>query len=220
MTNKSKKPVKPVEKPFLTGSPADERTVRSALAFFGVMILTVFVSFLVCTMMNMGSDLLRIGLNLAVVILVMFIFYNNAVSRGAEAVARGEILWQRQEKGHPFTEKERAICFHPAKGYVTGLLAISLMLLFIYLIRILQNAKILRKVLCFFGKYSLEFYLLHVALWGILAGAGATLYKPGSYMMLICASMIMAPLLSKVTAFITRKEHTAHENANSDAAIN
>ena len=59
MTNKSKKPVKPVEKPFLTGSPADERTVRSALAFFGVMILTVFVSFLVCTMMNMGSDLLR-----------------------------------------------------------------------------------------------------------------------------------------------------------------
>ena len=108
----------------------------------------------------------------------------------------------------------------PLSRYATGLLAISLMLLFIYVIRLLQNAKILRKVLCFFGNYSLEFYLLHVALWGILAGAGATLYKPGSYMMLICAAMIMAPLLSKVTAFITRKEHTAHENVNNDAAIN
>ena len=122
MTNKSKKPVKPVEKPFLTGSPADERTVRSALAFFGVMILTVFVSFLVCTMMNMGSDLLRIGLNLAVVILVMFIFYNNAVSRGAEAVARGEILWQRQGEGLPVSASAAAVGFHPLKGYLTGFL--------------------------------------------------------------------------------------------------
>lgn len=122
MTNKNRQPAKPVEKPFLTGSPADERTAKSALAFFGVMVMTVFVSFLVCTMMSAGGSLIRIGLNLTVEILILVIFYNNAVSRGAEAVARGEILHQRQEKGQPFTEAERAVCYHPLKGYLTGFL--------------------------------------------------------------------------------------------------
>ncbi len=122
MTTKSKKPVKPVEKPFLKGNPTDERTVKTALGFFGVLVLTAFMTFMVCTAMSMDNRILRIVLNSMVELLVLFIFYNNAIGRGTEAVARGEILWQRQEKGHPFTEKERAICFHPAKGYVTGLL--------------------------------------------------------------------------------------------------
>lgn len=107
----------------------------------------------------------------------------------------------------------------PLNRYATGLLAISFMLLFVYVIRLLQNVKILRKVLCFFGKYSLEFYLLHVALWGIFAGAGATLYKAGSYMMMICTAMILAPLLSKMTAFITRREHSVQGSSSNDDAI-
>jgi len=111
MTTKSKKPVKPVEKPFLKGNPTDERTVKTALGFFGVLVLTAFMTFMVCTAMSMDNRILRIVLNSMVELLVLFIFYNNAIGRGTEAVARGEILWQRQEKGHPFTEKERAICF-------------------------------------------------------------------------------------------------------------
>ena len=43
MTNKSKKPVKPVVKPFLKGSPTDERTWKSALGFFGALLATALM---------------------------------------------------------------------------------------------------------------------------------------------------------------------------------
>ena len=122
MTTKSKKPATPVEKPFLKGKPTDERTWKAALTFFGILLVTAIMTFLVCSAASMNIQILRIGLNLAVETLVLFIFYNNAIGRGADAVARGEILWQRKEKGMTFTEKEQAICFHPAKGYMIGLL--------------------------------------------------------------------------------------------------
>ena len=122
MTNKRKQPVKPVEKPFLTGAPTDERTVKSALAFFGVLLMAAFMSFLVCSMFSMDNAILRVGLNAIVEIVMLMIFFNNAIGRGADAVARGEILYQRQEKGQLFSASEKAICFHPLKGYMTGLL--------------------------------------------------------------------------------------------------
>ena len=122
MATKSKKTVTPVEKPFLKGKPTDERTWKAATGFFGILLVAAIMTFLVCSAASMSNQILRIALNLAVELLVLFIFYNNAIGRSADAVARGEILWQRKEKGIPFTEKEQAICFHPAKGYVTGLL--------------------------------------------------------------------------------------------------
>ena len=122
MTIRNKKPATPVQKPFLRGKPTDERTGKAALSFFGILLVTAIMTFLVCSAMSMSIRILQIALNLAVELLVLFIFYNNAIGKGADAVARGEILWQRQQKGIPFTENERAISFHPAKGYVTGLL--------------------------------------------------------------------------------------------------
>ena len=139
MTTKSKKPATPVQKPFLKGKPTDERTWKTAAGFFGVLVLTAFMTFLVCSAMSMNIRILQIALNLAVEILVLFIFYNNAIGRGADAVARGEILWQRQEKGVPFTEKEKAICFHPAKGYVTGLLGTIPLLICAILLAVLAD---------------------------------------------------------------------------------
>ena len=122
MANNGRKPVKPVVKPYLTGSPTDERTVPGALGFFGVFLMALVMTFLVSSVMTMDNSVLRIALCAVVELLVLFIFYNNAVGRGTEAVARGEILYQRQEKGQTFSESERAICFHPAKGFVTALL--------------------------------------------------------------------------------------------------
>ncbi|MBR2823199.1 MAG: hypothetical protein IKE24_05920 [Clostridia bacterium] len=122
MTTKNRKPVQEVVKPFLTGSPTDERTVKGALGFLGVLVLAGFMTFLVCSALNMNSSVLRVGLNLVVEALILLIFYNNAVGRGADAVARGEILYQKQEKGQPFAASEKAICFHPLKGYLTGFL--------------------------------------------------------------------------------------------------
>ncbi len=122
MANNGRKPVKPVVKPYLTGNPTDERTIPGALGFFGVFLMALVMTFLVSSVMTMDNSVLRIALCAVVELLVLFIFYNNAVGRGTEAVARGEILYQRQEKGLPFSESEQAICFHPAKGFVTAML--------------------------------------------------------------------------------------------------
>ena len=121
-TGKAKKPVKPVEKPFLRGTPVDERTAKSALGYLGILAMAIVMSFLVSSMLTLDNQVLRVILNVMVVLLVLFVLFNSAVGRGAEAVARGEILYQKQEKGRTFAESERRICFHPLKGYLTALL--------------------------------------------------------------------------------------------------
>ena len=122
MTKKSKKPVKPVVKPFLKGYPTDERTWKSALGFLGILAVAALMTFLVCSMLTLDNPLLRILLNLLVEGLVVALFYSNAIGRGTDAVARGEILYQKQERGTPFADLEQALCFHPLKGYLNGLL--------------------------------------------------------------------------------------------------
>ena len=63
MTNKQKKPATPVVKPFLTGSPTDERTIPGALGFLGVMLMIMVLTFLVCSALTMSNAVLRIALN-------------------------------------------------------------------------------------------------------------------------------------------------------------
>lgn len=122
MTVKKNQPLKPVTKPYLTGAVTDENTLKKVLKFFGSMMLIIIMCFIVCTMMNFDSDILRVGANAAVVLLVLFILYNQGQVHGAEAVARGEILYQRQEKGLEITANERRLSYHPLKGYVTALI--------------------------------------------------------------------------------------------------
>ena len=122
MTVKKSQPVKPVTKPYLPGSVTDESTLKKVLKFFGTVVLIIVMCFIVCTMMSFGNDILRVGANLAVVILVMFILYSQGETHGAEAVARGEILYQRKAKGQEVTANEQRLSYHPMKGYVTALL--------------------------------------------------------------------------------------------------
>ena len=123
--NKKKKPVQEVTKPYLTGSVVDEHTKTGALGIFGVMIMVVVITFLVSGVLNFDNDGIRIILNMLVEVLVLAIFYNSALGKGTEAVARGEILYMRQEKGKPYSDSELAVCFHPLKGFVTALLGLS-----------------------------------------------------------------------------------------------
>ena len=138
-SGKQTKPVKPVQKPFLQGNPTDERTLMGALGFLGVLVLTFFMTFLVCSAMNMNNNFLRIGLNLLVEAVVLLIFYNSAIGRGADAVARGEILWQKQERGQSFAASEKAICFHPLKGYLTGLIGTAPILILAILLAVMAQ---------------------------------------------------------------------------------
>lgn len=111
-----------VRKPFLTGSVTDERTLKSSLAFFGVLIVVIFITLIACATATFDIVILRVLLNAAVIIVCLMIFYNKGAGYGSEAVSHGEILYQKKEKGQQVAESERKLCYHPAKGYVTGLI--------------------------------------------------------------------------------------------------
>ena len=113
---------KEVRKPFLTGSVTDERTIRNCLKFFGTILIVFFVAFIACASATFDNRILRVFLNSAVIILVLIILFNNGSRWGTDDVARGEILYQKKEKGSYFADSERRLCFHPMKGYLTGLI--------------------------------------------------------------------------------------------------
>jgi len=130
MTNKGKKPATPVTKPFLTGTPIDGNTLKNALKLLGEMVLIGLMSFLVCTMTGMDNAILRIIINVAIITLTLYIFFNSGTRLGTEDVARGEILYRRQGLNQPISESERRLCFHSAKGFIIGgIAAIPLVLL-------------------------------------------------------------------------------------------
>ena len=122
MTGTKKKPVKVVTKPFLTGGIFDENTLKNALKFFGMLVLFIAVALLVSLMSGFGSRAVTIIFNAAIILMLLYICYTQGIKLGTDAVARGEILYQRKEKGAEMTENERKLSFHPAKGFVIGLL--------------------------------------------------------------------------------------------------
>ena len=113
---------------FLTGNATDERTVKNSLKFFGVLLIVFVIAFIACASATFDSFILRLLMNCAVIILSLYILYNNGSKCGAEDVARGEILWQKKEKGLAFSESESKMCFHPLKGYLIGLIGSILLL--------------------------------------------------------------------------------------------
>ena len=129
MADKKKKPAQVVTKPYVKGSVTDENTVRNALKFFGTLVMVFLMTFIVCTMTSFDSVFLRTVANAAIALLVLFILYNNGGKLGTDAVARGEILYQRQAKGLEVTPNERRLSFHPLKGFVIGLLGTLLFLI-------------------------------------------------------------------------------------------
>ena len=120
--NQKKETVREVSKPFITGSITDENTPKSSLVFLGTLILVFFVTFIACATASFSNLILRLAMNLAVIAVALMIFFNNGSRHGAEAVTRGEILYQKKENGKDFSESEKRICYHPAKGFITGLI--------------------------------------------------------------------------------------------------
>lgn len=120
MTNRKAAAVKTASKPFLTGAPVDESTLKTSLVFFGSLILTALMSFLVSATTAGASLFIRVLLNGLMIPVILFFFFNSGSSQGTDAVARGEILYQRNEKGLTYTESEKSVCFHPVKGYLNG----------------------------------------------------------------------------------------------------
>ena len=104
----AKKPAEIIRKEFLRGNATDENTMKNSLIFFGSLLIVFFMSFVVSATTS-GNDIIRLIVSIAIIALTMVVFFNKGSVHGAEAVARGEILWQKQEKGQTFSESERRL---------------------------------------------------------------------------------------------------------------
>ena len=121
-SEKTQKTVKIVTKQFLRGDATDEHTLKSSLLFLGSLILVFFMCFILSITTAGASGIIRILVSCAIIGMVLIIYFNKGSAHGAEAVTRGEILWQKQEKGQDISDAERKICFHPMKAFLIGLI--------------------------------------------------------------------------------------------------
>ena len=60
---KNKKPVKPVVKPFMRGTAVDRGTIRSAVMFFGSMLLVMLANLLLSAVLVWDNLILRLLFN-------------------------------------------------------------------------------------------------------------------------------------------------------------
>ena len=109
-------------KPYLTGSPVDQQTPKAALSLFATFLMMGFVYLLLGGMFG-GSGWDAGALNVALLLVTWLIYYSLGQSAGAQAVNHGEIMLRRLETEREVSQAERARCYHPLKGLITGLLA-------------------------------------------------------------------------------------------------
>ena len=121
-TAQKKKQAAPVKKPYLTGAPFDGNSLKSALILLGMLALTAFVYLIAATALMIDIAPLRIALNVVLLVLTWQLFSASGRANGAVAVNQGEIMYRRQERGETVTAKDRSLCFHPAKGFLIGLI--------------------------------------------------------------------------------------------------
>lgn len=126
-TVKKKAPEK-VRKPYLKGSAFDRNTIKRAFGLFAVLILIGAMSILVCSMFLVDNQVIRIGLNLIVEILVLMICFNSGANKGNDDTVKGEMLYQHQDMGKSINREEQKICFNPFKGFIIGVTATSILL--------------------------------------------------------------------------------------------
>lgn len=121
---KAKKKVKlsEIKLDYLTGSPVDNKTFRSAAGFLGSMLLMAFAFLLLGMALIMDNNFLRILFNSCVVLAALMLFFQNGAANGMTAVNQGEMMHDRQKTGHQVTDAERKTCYHPAKGFIIALL--------------------------------------------------------------------------------------------------
>ena len=111
-----------VSKKFVTGTATDENTVKNSFVFFGSLLIVFFMSFIVSLTTSAAGGILRIAIGAAVIVLALYVFFNRGNVHGTEAVTRGEIVWQKEERGQTAAEAEKRVCYHPLKAFLIGFL--------------------------------------------------------------------------------------------------
>lgn len=123
MANRKKTGEK-VMTPFLRGAIYDRTCVRSAFRLMGSFVLIAVMSFLVSSVSGVDHVLIRLVMNIAVILLILYIFLHLGLSRGVADVKHGEILYKRKTQGQEIDENELKECFHKGKGFLIALTAL------------------------------------------------------------------------------------------------
>lgn len=118
---KGKKAVKPVKKPYMKGKPLDASCTGSCVKFALSLLLVALVSLFASPALLVEAAWMRYFMNGAVLLLVYGFYYQTGAGKGVAAVNQGEILHQREAEGKTVDAKDRAACFHYAKGFMIGL---------------------------------------------------------------------------------------------------
>ena len=87
--------------------------------------------------------------------------------------------------------------------YADSLLSIALMMLFIMLWKVLGRIHILDSALRLAGKYSLEIYLVHVTMRGLMPFFGIPQYRISTFFTMIFLAMMMSPGLRNFSDALT-----------------
>ena len=142
MADNKKQPIQPESKPFIRGSVTDESTLKKAAGHLGMLAAVALMGFLVCSVTGVESMILRVIMNGLVIAVILMLFYQRGVNHGTDAVARGEILWQRQERQLHVSESEKRMCYHPLKGFVNGALGTVPLLIFAVIFAFLAKKQV------------------------------------------------------------------------------
>lgn len=101
-----------------------------------------------------------------------------------------------------------------AEGYLSrysaSMFSLAVILLCICLLRLLDRAKPLQAVLRFFGRHSLELYLLHVAMWGFFGALSVEMFRASRFFTMLGLAVILAPLLKLLTGRFSLKKPAPH----------
>lgn len=119
---KTKKPIKPVKKPFLRGAAYDKSCVKSTLMFLVSLLLMAVANLMLGTLVAWDIPWLNILFNCMLLLVTYALFYQGGAAKGTVAVNQGEIMYQRRESGREPNKADLAACFHPLKGFLLALL--------------------------------------------------------------------------------------------------
>ena len=85
--------------------------------------------------------------------------------------------------------------------YIAAVCGLALLCVLVYCLKLLDTAERVRSVFRFLGKYSLELYLLHVTIRNLMETLELQSYRLSRYAMIMTASILLAPLLHKLTGW-------------------
>lgn len=118
------KKTKPVCKPYLKGKPLSKQVLKRGTRLLAFQIVFILFYLLLGASLSIGGAVLHVITSLVLIAVCGALVWMEGVKAGDEDVCAGQIAYGKQETGRTVTNEEKEKAFHPAKGFVTVLIAV------------------------------------------------------------------------------------------------